>query len=497
MHDLRASVYAHLQRLSLAFFTRTRTGEVQSRIANDIGGVQSVVTSTATSIVSNVTTVIATSFAMLFLNWQLSLVAFALLPVFVLLTRRVGRAAARDHARQAGVAGRHLDARRGVALGLGRAARQDDGAERRADRALPRRVGAPGGARSCASAWRAAGSCRRSRRRSPSCRRSSTASPATPSTSGWAHGLRRHARRLHHAADAALLPGRQPAQRAGRRAGLARALRPHLRVPRPPGRHRGARGRRSTLDARACAARCASSTSRSPTSPSARCSTTSASSPQPGSKVAIVGETGSGKTTLGYLIARLYDVTGGAVLLDGTTCATSASPRCAASSASSRRTRTSSTARVRENLRFARPDATDEQLEEAARAARIHDHLASLPDGYDTIVGERGYRFSGGEKQRLAIARAILRDPRGARARRGHERARRRDRAPRAAGARRPGRRPHDDRHRPPPLDDPRLRPDPRARPRAHRSSAARTRSCCALDGRYARLVERDAAIAV
>jgi ATP-binding cassette, subfamily B, bacterial len=90
MHDLRASVYAHLQRLSLAFFTRTRTGEVQSRIANDIGGVQSVVTSTATSIVSNATTVIATSFAMLFLNWQLSLVAFALLPVFVLLTRRVG-----------------------------------------------------------------------------------------------------------------------------------------------------------------------------------------------------------------------------------------------------------------------------------------------------------------------------------------------------------------------------------------------------------------------
>ena len=82
-----------------------------------------------------------------------------------------------------------------------------------------------------------------------------------------------------------------------------------------------------------------------------------------------------------------------------------------ASSASSPRRPTCSTARVRENLRFARPDATDEQLEEAASAARIHDHLASLPDGYDTIVGERGYRFSGGEKQRLAIARAILRDP--------------------------------------------------------------------------------------
>ncbi|MFL5934962.1 MAG: ABC transporter ATP-binding protein, partial [Gaiellaceae bacterium] len=90
MHDLRAAVFRHLQRLSLAFFTRTRTGEVQSRISNDIGGVQSVVTNTATSIASNVTTVVATMVGMLLLSWQLALFAFALLPVFVLLTRRVG-----------------------------------------------------------------------------------------------------------------------------------------------------------------------------------------------------------------------------------------------------------------------------------------------------------------------------------------------------------------------------------------------------------------------
>ena len=90
MHDLRTAVFRHLQRLSLAFFTRTRTGEVQSRISNDIGGVQNVVTSTATSIVSNVTTVIATMIGMIALSWQLSLFAFALIPVFVLLTRRVG-----------------------------------------------------------------------------------------------------------------------------------------------------------------------------------------------------------------------------------------------------------------------------------------------------------------------------------------------------------------------------------------------------------------------
>src|SRR3712207_3050720 len=90
MHDLRAAVYSHLQRLSLAFFTRTRTGEVQSRISNDIGGVENVLTSTATSIVSNVTTVLATAVAMALLSWQLSIAAFALLPVFVILTRRIG-----------------------------------------------------------------------------------------------------------------------------------------------------------------------------------------------------------------------------------------------------------------------------------------------------------------------------------------------------------------------------------------------------------------------
>src|ERR687892_2179970 len=90
MHDLRAAVFRHLQRLSLAFFTRTRTGEVQSRISNDIGGVQNVVTNTATSIASNVTTVAATMVGMLFLNWQLALFAFALIPLFALLTRRVG-----------------------------------------------------------------------------------------------------------------------------------------------------------------------------------------------------------------------------------------------------------------------------------------------------------------------------------------------------------------------------------------------------------------------
>jgi ATP-binding cassette subfamily B protein len=130
-----------------------------------------------------------------------------------------------------------------------------------------------------------------------------------------------------------------------------------------------------------------------------------------GTTTAVVGETGSGKTTVGYLIARLYDVERGAITIDGI------DVRSATLSSLARTVGVVSQetylfhASIKENLRFAKPEASDEEIEEAARAARIHDMIASLPEGYDTLVGERGYRFSGGEKQRIAIARTILRNP--------------------------------------------------------------------------------------
>jgi ATP-binding cassette subfamily B protein len=130
-----------------------------------------------------------------------------------------------------------------------------------------------------------------------------------------------------------------------------------------------------------------------------------------GTTLALVGETGSGKTTLGYLAARLYDPERGAVRLDG------ADLRELRFSALTDAVGVVSQetylfhASVRENLRFARPDASDEAIEDAARAAQIHDTIAALPEGYDTVVGERGFRFSGGEKQRIAIARTVLRNP--------------------------------------------------------------------------------------
>ena len=130
-----------------------------------------------------------------------------------------------------------------------------------------------------------------------------------------------------------------------------------------------------------------------------------------GTKTALVGETGSGKTTCGYLVARLYDATEGTVSIDGIDVRelTFESLAAAVGVVSQETYLFHST--VRENLRFAKPDATDEEVEEAARAAQIHELIASLPDGYETVVGERGYRFSGGERQRMAIARTVLRNP--------------------------------------------------------------------------------------
>ena len=157
MHDLRAAVYAHLQRMSLAFFTHTRTGEVQSRIANDIGGIDSVVTSTATSIVQNVTTVVATVVAMFLLDWLLAVFSLVLLPVL-----RVAHAA-RRRAAQAHPVGApepprgHVDARGGVAVGVGDPARQDDGPLAGARAALQRASRASWPTSRCARAWPAAG----------------------------------------------------------------------------------------------------------------------------------------------------------------------------------------------------------------------------------------------------------------------------------------------------------------------------------------------------
>ena len=175
----------------------------------------------------------------------------------------------------------------------------------------------------------------------------------------------------------------------------------------------------------------------------------------PGTTLALVGETGSGKTTLAYLLARLYDTTGGRVAIDGVDVRElSLSSLAEVVGLVSQETYLFH-ASVRENLRFAKPGATDEEVEAAARAAQIDAMIETLPEGYDTVVGERGYRFSGGEKQRIAIARAVPARSSRPDPRRGDQRPRHRDRAPGPARPRRAQPRPHDDRDRPSPVDGP------------------------------------------
>jgi ATP-binding cassette subfamily B protein len=130
-----------------------------------------------------------------------------------------------------------------------------------------------------------------------------------------------------------------------------------------------------------------------------------------GTTTALVGSTGSGKTTLAYLVARLYEVNEGSVTIDGADVRDVTLESLAAGVGMVSQETYLFHDTVRENLRFAKPDATDEEIEAAAKAAHIHDTLAGLPEGYDTVVGQRGYRFSGGEKQRMAIARILLRNP--------------------------------------------------------------------------------------
>ncbi len=411
MHDLRAAVYRHLQRLSLAFFTRTRTGEVQSRIANDIGGVERVVTSTATSIVSNVTTVVAAVVAMFLLDWRLAIFSLALVPVFVLLTRRVGEQRRRITTdRQKTMADISTLVEEslsvsGILLGktMGRSAELTDRFERESSELAGLEV-----RQVMAGRWVMA-----------SIQMSFSIMPALVYwfagqsfiggvTLGTVVAFTTLQTRLFFPVGQ-LLSVQIDVQTS---LALFDRVFEYLDLPVEIVE------REDAVDLPPCRGDLAFEHVWFRYAPGDSASEDGAwtlrdvSFEVPaGTTTAVVGETGSGKTTVGYLVARLYDVERGRVTLDGI------DVRSATLSSLARTVGVVSQetylfhATIKDNLRFAKPEASDEEIEAAARAARIHDMIASLPDGYDTTVGERGYRFSGGEKQRIAIARTILRNP--------------------------------------------------------------------------------------
>ena len=409
MHRLRTQVFVHLQRQSLGFFTSTRAGEVQSRITNDIGGMESVVTDTATSIAQNLTTAIATVVAMAALSWRLSLVSLLVLPPSIYLTRKVARMRREITAqRQRELADLNVTIEESLSISgvqlaktMGTSAalieRFASSSRRLIDLELRSEL---------AGRWRMASM--------------SIIFAAIPAVLYLSDGLPGTAGTLSIGTLVAFT---------ALQTGLFRPLMGLLNVgvsittslalfarifeyldlpvavndPAHPVEvdPRTVQGHLVFTDV----------TFTYPGSNSAAVSDLSLDVPA-GTALALVGETGSGKSTIAGLIARLHDPTAGRVSIDGV----DLRDLCLADLASivgvvSQDTYLLHTT-VRANLRYAKPDATDEEIEQAARAAQIHDLIESLPEGYETVVGSRGHRFSGGERQRIAIARTLLRNPR-------------------------------------------------------------------------------------
>src|SRR3954451_7298942 len=409
MHNLRTAVFTHLQRQALGFFTRTKGGEGQSRLMNDIGGMQAVVTSPATSAASNATTVVATAVAMAALSWRLSLLSLVVLPPAVLLTRRVART---RHAvtaqRQRHMADLHAQVEEGLSISgvlLGKTLGAGPAQAQRFAATSADLVGLEVRSQ-LAGRWRMA-----------TMSIVFAAIPALiylaaglPATSG---GMTIGTLVAFTTLQGALFRPLMGLLDVGVALTASMALfsrvfeylalpvdiaDPAEPVPLDPADVRGAVRWEGV----------------SYTYPDAhRPALTGIDVTVPaGTTLALVGETGSGKTTLASLVARLADPTTGRVTIDGVDLRDlSLATLAQVVGVVSQETYLLHTT-VRENLRHARPSATDEEIEAAARRAQIHDVIAALPQGYDTVVGARGHRFSGGEKQRLAIARTLLRDPR-------------------------------------------------------------------------------------
>jgi ATP-binding cassette subfamily B protein len=432
MADLRGRLFEHLQRMDLAFFTATRTGAIQSRLANDVGGVQSVLSETASSILGNVVTVAAALVAMLLLSWQLTLVAVALTPLFVLLQVRVGRVRRRLAGRtqeslsdMTAITQESLSVS-GVLLAKVfnrqpyEVARYRDENARQVDLQVrqamsgqsffavvqtfmgitPALVYLAAGFLIAAGAGVSTGTIvafttLQSRLLFPTVNllRVSLDVQTSLALFGRIFDYLDLKPRIVDAPDARLLDtatvsGRVELQNVW-----------FAYPPAPALEEAGATNgtRRDGADADGTGTWAVRDVS---------------FAVEPGQLAAIVGPSGSGKTTISYLVPRLYDVDRGRVLIDGQDVRglTQASVADAIGMVTQDTYLLHST--IRDNLRYARPDASQAEIEEAAIAANIHDRILSFADGYDTVVGERGYRLSGGEKQRLAIARVLLKDPR-------------------------------------------------------------------------------------
>jgi len=449
MEELRNRLYEHLQGMSLRFFTGTRTGEIQSRLTNDVGGIQSVVTDTATSLLSNIVTLLSTLIAMLVLSWQLTVLSLAITPLFVFYTYRAGRIRRRitmqaqeSKAEISAITEETLSVS-GMLLAkvFGRGSEEVVRFRKENHRLANLAIRQEMIGRTLFAVIGAF---------------FSSAPALVYLIAGFViAGSHGHASSIDSGTIVAFTTlqsrlffpiGSMLSVSIEIQASLALFERifdylkmPHDIVDRPDARTVAAADIKGDVQLKNVFFRYDRGSFGPMTEPIQRPATPVATANgsdgaetdpvpneirrdwaledvsfevKPGQLAAIVGPSGAGKTTISYLIPRLYDVTKGAVLLDGL----DVRDYTIASLAGAISMVTQETylfhASVRRNLTYAKPDATQEELEAAARAAFIHDRIVALDEGYDTLVGERGYRMSGGEKQRLAIARVVLKAPR-------------------------------------------------------------------------------------
>jgi len=434
MDDLRLALYTHLQWMPLRFFTETRTGEIQSRIGNDVNGVQSVVTDTAASLLANFATVATTVIAMLVLDWRLTALSLGMLPVFAYITYRVGKVrrvvsglTQQSLAEVSAITQESLSVS-GILLsktfGQQRASIDKFGRESRRLGDLQIRqqmigrwffamIGtffsiAPafvyllagsliiGGDTHVSIGTIVAFTTLQSRLFFPLGQLLNVQVEIQGALALFDR-IFEYLEMEPEIRDAPEAVDLDPASLRGD----VRFRDVSFRYPTPPAQLISVEAAQAEADGRAV-----------PTAIRPFGLTEIDFEASPGQLVALVGPSGAGKTTTTYLIPRLYDVDAGSVEIDGVDV---------------RRIRLESLGReigvvtqetylfhasVVDNLRYAKPDASMQEIEAASRAAAMHDRVLELPDGYDTIVGERGYKLSGGEKQRVAIARVLLKDPR-------------------------------------------------------------------------------------
>ena len=429
MQDLRNGLYRHLQRMPLRFFTSTRTGEIQSRLSNDIGGVQNVVTDTASSVLSNTVIVLSTIVAMLVISWQLTALSLSMLPFFLWLTYKVGKArqavavnTQRSMADLSALAEESLSVS-GMLLSkaFGRQRYHTDrfAAENRTLAELQIRQQMIGRSFFAtvqiffsiapALVYLVAGLV-------------ISGNPATGITAGTIVAFTTLQSRLFFPIGQMLQVSVEVQSAMALFDRIFEYLdlepeiedRPGALVLPPP----EIEGRVAFRDA----------WFRYEAPPEEEAGGPPVSPPdrprrewtlrsveldiEPGQLAALVGPSGAGKTTMTYLVPRFYDVSRGAVEIDGHDVRELALESLGEAIGMVTQETYLFHSSVRDNLMYGKPGATDEEMIAAAKAAFIHDRVMQLPEDYDTLVGERGYKMSGGEKQRLAIARVILKDPR-------------------------------------------------------------------------------------